>query len=112
MVELSRVAVRAPRKTSARPSRNRMRSLRNPTLRSMRYAQTGAAVLPIRLPITTGRNEVRDMMTKRAPRAMPGQARRPRSSRQATATPVGGQMGVKTAPSTTSSRMSPSRPAT
>ncbi len=51
------------------------------------------------------------MITRRAPRAMPGSTRSPKISRQATATPVGGQMGVNTAPSTTSSRNSPSRPA-
>ncbi|CAM5283420.1 hypothetical protein SVIOM74S_08008 [Streptomyces violarus] len=47
---------------------------------------------------------------KNAPRAMPGQIRAPRYSRAASEIPVGGQSGVTTAPSTTTWRVSPSRP--
>ncbi|CAM5268875.1 hypothetical protein SGRIM128S_01017 [Streptomyces griseomycini] len=105
------MAPRAQRNTRARPSRKRARSLRNPTLRNRRYPHTGAAVLPARTPSEDHRSEVSVMRTDRAPSAIPTQQRSPKNSREATATPVGGQMGLTTAPSTIRFRSSPSRPA-
>ncbi|CAM5530294.1 hypothetical protein SPURM210S_07377 [Streptomyces purpurascens] len=88
-VELISMAVNAPRNTRARPSRNRARSFRNPARRSSRYPTTGAAVLPARTPSAEGVREVMDRMTKKAPRAIPGEQRSPKISRKATETPVG-----------------------
>ncbi len=109
--ELISIATRAPRKTSASPSRRRLRLRRNPTARSISHAQTGAAVLPATIPTVSGPALPRERTTSSAPRAMPGTHHGPNRSRQASASPVGGQMGVTTAPSAVSCCDSPSRPA-
>lgn len=109
--ELISIAASAPRKTSASPSRSRLRLNRNPTARSSSQAQTGAAVLPTTMPAASGPGAPRETMTSSAPRAMPGTHHGPNRSRQATARPVGGQMGVTTEPSAVSCCDSPSRPA-
>ncbi len=111
MPELTSVAVSAPRKTSASPSRSRLRLTRNPTARSSRWARTGAAVLPTTIPSAAAPGLPSRRTVSSTPSAMPGTHQGPNSSRAATATPLAGQMGVATAPSALSCCDSPSLPA-
>ena len=100
-VALISIPAKAPRATSATPSRSRSSSGRKPTRRSIRKAQTGARVLPAMIPRTEASSGLSVATTRRVPRAMPGQVHRPRSSRQLREMPVGGHNGVTTAPATT-----------
>ncbi len=109
-VELISMAPKPPRKTRQSPSRSRAMSSRKPTRLSSRKAHSGAAVLLTTVTTVVSPGVVREAMTRKQPRAIPGQTRTPSSSRAATATPVGGQIGVTTTPSTTRRPSRPSRP--
>lgn len=99
MVALISIPAIAPRKTRTTPSRSRSSSIRNPNLRSMRYEQTGAAVLLIMIPQSESRIVSESVtMLSREPRVMPGQTPMPRYNRQPRAIPVDGQSGVTVAP--------------
>lgn len=78
-VALMSIPASAPRKTSTTPSRSLSSSVRKPALRSIRYEQTGAAVLPATTAKVEGVTEPLSVATTRSePSAIPGQALRPR----------------------------------
>ncbi len=113
VVALIIIPVIAPRKTRTTPSRSRSSSVRKPTWRSRRKAQTGASVLPVTTSaVDVVTDPVRLVMTRREPSAIPGQTRSPRVSRALSAIPVGGHSGVITAPWTVTFRSSPRSAAT
>ncbi|OKJ84813.1 hypothetical protein AMK32_12605 [Streptomyces sp. CB01883] len=94
VVALTSIPVNAPRKIRPRTSRSRSSSLRNPARRSNRQEQTGARVFPAVIARTAGSDGPRPMLARNAPSATPGHTRLPRSSRLATAIPLGGHSGV------------------
>ncbi len=107
-VALISIPVSAPRKISPIASCRRSSSVRNPVRRSSAYEQTGARVFPSTMASTAGIDGPSGTLTRNAPSAIPGQTRRPRRSRLATAMPVGGHSGVTWPP--TSCWTSPSVP--
>lgn len=108
-VALISIPAKAPRATSATPSRSRSSAVRKPTRRSIQKAHTGARVLPAMIPRTETSSGLIVATTARVPRAMPGQVRRPRRSRQLREMPVGGHSGVTTAPEMTTCSSRPIR---
>lgn len=108
VVALMTIPAIAPRKTRTTPSRSRSSSVRKPTRRSIRKAQTGASVLPATTRAVDGVTDpVSVAITSREPSAIPGHTRNPMYSRAPSAIPVGGHSGVITAPWTVTFRSSP-----
>lgn len=101
----------APRKTSASPSRSRSSEGRKPTSRSRYQEASGARVLPTAISTEYPETGLMLEVTASIPSAMPGVMRGPKAKSAATATPEGSHRGVTVAPSTTTWRSSPSRPA-
>jgi hypothetical protein len=84
----------AARPASASTSRARSSDGLKPASRKRLAPASASSVLPAVIPRTVIKGTPVQELAMKAPRATPGQARRPHSSRAASAMPVGGQTAV------------------
>ena len=106
MLALIIIAPSAPRKTSAIASRNRSRRISNRVARNSSNAASGASVLPAAMTGAVHTGGLSVTFTRNAPRNIPGDTRRPKTSRPTSAIPDGGHTGVTLVPTSAACRLS------
>ena len=104
-VALSAVLASAPTTTRAITSRTRSSEGWKSTTRvSSHAAATASSVFPVAIPAAPAAGTPAIQLSRNAPRAMPGQQRKPSRSSAASATPDGGQADETTVCATAASR--------